>query len=176
VGGKVAISLGGQIRKRKNNPADSNQPDHPKPRVNERPPQTGKRANQSPLRCPRKSAKLMMQQITELTAVQNQNAERNSIADLQMGYEQQRDKRDTPTTLTEMTNSPTQIQKTQKTDIAPQNLLDTLSKPMHRTPTRSCSLAAISETAQGKTRNSPGRKHISTTTSYANGMTGGSQK
>jgi hypothetical protein len=118
---------------------------------------------------------LMMKQIADLTAAQNRNTERNNTAIVQMEYKQHQDKRDTPTTPTEMTNSPSQIQKTQKTDIAPHNLLETLSKPIHHTPTQSRSLAAISETAQGKTRNSPGRKHTTTTTSYAKGTTGGNQ-
>jgi hypothetical protein len=120
---------------------------------------------------------IMQKQIAELTAIQNREADcnHNNISDQQMGYDLPRDKRDTPTTPTEMTNSPTRIQKTQRTDIAPQNLLDTLSRPIHQTPTRSRSLAAISETAQGKTRNSPGRKQTTTTTSYAKGTTGGGQ-
>jgi hypothetical protein len=75
-----------------------------------------------------------------------------------------------------MTNSPTWTQKTKKNDIAPQNLLETLSKPIHRAPTQSRSLAAISKTAQGISRNSPGRKHTTTSTSYAKGLTGGNKK
>jgi hypothetical protein len=69
--------------------------------------------------------KLMQKQIAELNAVQNQNADCNKVLEPPMEYDQQRDKRDTPTTPTEMTNSPTSIQKTKKMTL----LHKTFSKP-----------------------------------------------
>jgi hypothetical protein len=120
---------------------------------------------------------IMQQQIAELTKIQNWDMDSNMASEPPTDYNLQRDKQDTPTAPTEMSNSPIRTQKTQKTNIAPQNLLESLSKPANHTPTRSRSLAAISETAQGISRSSPRRKHATTTsTSYTKGTTGGNQK
>jgi hypothetical protein len=79
--------------------------------------------------------KIMQQQIAELTKIQNQDMDSNMASEPPTDYDLQRDKQDTPTTPTEMSNSPIRTQKTQKTNIAPQNLLESLSKPAHHTPT-----------------------------------------
>jgi hypothetical protein len=49
-------------------------------------------------------------------------------------------------------------------------------KQTHQTPTRSCSLTAINETAQGIPKQSPSQTTATTSTSYAKETTGGIQK
>jgi hypothetical protein len=90
-------------------------------------------------------------------------------------------KRDTPATPTTMSNSPGQISKKPATEIVPKNLLESMNKlqkhqPPHQSPAWSRSLTAINETAQGNSRNSPGRKPTTTATSYTKETTGGSKK
>jgi hypothetical protein len=87
-------------------------------------------------------------------------------------------KRDMPTTPTTMTNSPDHAQRKKANNMTQHKLMASLSKTKqtHHTPTRSCSLMAINETAQGITRHSPNRMSTTTSTSYANETTGGIQK
>jgi hypothetical protein len=95
----------------------------------------------------------MQQQIVELLAhptfPTNQQVQDNSS-----DYDH---KRDTPTTPTTMTDSPDHAQRKKANNMTPHNLMASLSKTKqtHHTPTRSCSLMAINETAQGITRHSP---------------------
>jgi hypothetical protein len=116
----------------------------------------------------------MQQQIVELLArptfPTNQQVQDNSS-----DYDH---KRDTPTTPTTMTNSPYHAQRKKANNMTPHNLMASLSKTKqtHHTPTRSRSLMAINETAQGITRHSPSQMSKNTSTSYANETTGGIQK
>jgi hypothetical protein len=120
---------------------------------------------------------VMQQQIAELLACQNIRQNQFSPDHL-MDYNH---KRNTPATPTTMSNSPGQASKKVTTDIAPKNLLETLTKSQnhqtqHRSPARSRSLTAINTTAQGISRQSPGHKSATPTTTYAKESTGGSKK
>jgi hypothetical protein len=90
-------------------------------------------------------------------------------------------KQDAPATPTTMSNSPGQVFKKAVADIAPKNLLESLTKSQkhqtqHRSPARSRSLTAINKTAQGISRQSPGQKTATRATSYAKASTGGNKK
>jgi hypothetical protein len=87
-------------------------------------------------------------------------------------------KRDTPTIPTAMTDSPERAQRKKANNMAPHNLMESLAKQKqtHQTPTQSCSLMPINETAQGITKHSPSRTTTTTSTSYAKETTGGIQK
>jgi hypothetical protein len=120
---------------------------------------------------------VMQQQIVELLARQNIGQNQFSPDHL-MDYDH---KRNTPATPTTMSNSPGQASKKATTDIAPKNLLETLTKSQnhqmqHRSPARLHSLMAINETAQGISRQSPGCKSATPATSYAKELTGGIKK
>jgi hypothetical protein len=77
-----------------------------------------------------------------------------------------------------MTNSPKHAQRKKANNMVPQNLMASLSKQkhIHHTPTSSCSLTAINETAQGITWHSPSQKPTISSTSYTTETTGGIQK
>jgi hypothetical protein len=115
----------------------------------------------------------MQQQIVELLARPTFPTHQH-LQDQTMDYDH---KRDTPTTPTTMTDSPERAQRKKANNMAPLNLMESLikQKPTHQTPTRSRSLTAINETAQGITKHSPGRT-TTTSTSYAKETTGGNKK
>jgi hypothetical protein len=127
--------------------------------------------------CDSQAVTVMQQQIMELLACQNIRHHQFS-PDHQMDYDH---KRSTPASPTTMSNSLGQASKKVTTDIAPRNLLETLTKnqnhpTQHRSLARSRSLTAINETAQGISRQSPGRKSATPATSYTKESTGGNKK
>jgi hypothetical protein len=116
----------------------------------------------------------MQQQITELLGQPMPTG--NQL--LQEHQADNEHKRDTPTTPTAMTDSPVHNQQKMANNMVPHNLMASLAKTKltHHSPTQSCSLTAITETAQGFTQHSPGQKASTSSTSYTTEMTGGIQK